>query len=261
MRIANDAAREEEARLDQERRTRSYEFLCDCKAANAVAQRRKIREREREIEEAQMMVEYQREKAAREEEYERQQGEIKAAKEREVAELRKKQQRAIDTQAEVDALRARRVEEEKERAARMKELEDTKRAQSVRQEMRDDRERSIAVKQRRLVEMAKLEKDEFDRVSAAQREARAKDLAIERKRAKTKAEYRDTLLEEMARRAEERRIQPIVNLDEQKHMEDLHDDYVARLERIRQMKLAQLREEGVPDKYLADLARMKLTVK
>jgi hypothetical protein len=51
-------------------------------------------------------------------------------------------------------LRARWVEEEKERAARQKEIEDTKRDSSIKQATPEDRERWIAVKQRTLVEMA-----------------------------------------------------------------------------------------------------------
>jgi hypothetical protein len=261
MMRANLLAQDEERRLAEERKNRSHDFLLDCLAANAAVFRRKQREKERNIEEAQMMVEYQKEKAAREDEYERQQRELKAQKEREVSELRKKQQRAIDTQAEVDALRARRIEEEKERLARQRETDDIRKTQEIRLEMQEDRAQSVALKHRRLVEMAKIEKAEFDRVSAAQREARAKERAAEAKRLRENAEYRADLKEEMAKRAAERQLQPIINLDEQKHMEELNDDYVARLERIRQMKLAKLREEGVPDKYLADLARMPLIVK
>ena len=65
----------------------------------------------------------------------------------------------------------------------------------------------------------------------------------------------------MLAKREEKRMLPLVNLDEQKHLEEQQQDYIDRLERIRQMKLNQLREEGVPEKYLADLTNMRLVVK
>jgi hypothetical protein len=261
MMRANLAAREEERLVLEERHKRSKEFLQECLAANVIQLRRKQREKERELEEAQMMVEFQAEKAAREEAYEQQVAAVKAAKEREVVELRKKQQRAIDTKAEVDALRARRCEEEKERIARQKELDDLKRVWELKAIQDQDRAASVALKQRRLVEMAMIEKAEFDRVSSAQREAREKDRRREEKRQRTNAVYRQELKDEIARKTEEKRIQPIINLDEQKHLEEINDDYMQRLERIRQMKLDNMREEGVPDKYLADLANMRFALR
>ena len=65
----------------------------------------------------------------------------------------------------------------------------------------------------------------------------------------------------MKAKREEKRMIPLVNLDEQKHMQEQQQDYIDRLERIRQMKLNQLREEGVPEKYLADLQNMQFVVK
>jgi hypothetical protein len=152
MKRVNQAARAEELRIAEERRNRSREFLQDCLAANAVAMRRKQRETERNLEEGQMMVEYQRDKAAREEEYERQIAAQKAAKEREIAELRKKQQRTIDLKEQQDALRARRIEEEKERQAREKELADSRRMWELKEEQEKDRQQSMALKQRRIGE-------------------------------------------------------------------------------------------------------------
>jgi hypothetical protein len=261
MQLANAHARQEDADLAEERRKRAAEFMQECMAANSVNLRRKQRDREREIEEAQMMVEYQRERIAREEEAERREAERKAAREREIAALRKQQQKAIDTQAEVDALHARRIEEEKERRARKKELEDIERAKRLRGEMQQDRENALSLKQRRLIEMAKIEKLQFDQVQKVQAELTERDREREAKRQQDNAEYRQALKDEMQRQNEERALQPLVLLDETKHLDELNEDYVMKLERIRQMKLETLRAEGVPDKYLVDLQRMRFVPK
>jgi hypothetical protein len=57
-----------------------------------------------------------------------------------------------------------------------------------------------------------------------------------------------------------KQMQPLISLDEQKHIEEANNDYIEKLERIRQMKLEMLRSEGVPDKYLADLQRMRFVL-
>jgi hypothetical protein len=261
MRVANEQAREEDIQVAEEKRKRSSEFLQECLAANAVSLRRKVRDREREIEEAQMMVEYQMEKAAREEEAERQEIERRAQREREIAGLRKQQQRAFDQQAEIDALKARRVEEQKEREAREKEIEDVRRQQQIVEEQRADREGTVRLKQRRLVELAKLEKMEFDRAAAAQAETRKREQEAEAQRRERNAQYRQSLKDQIQEREDERNLKPIVNLDEQTHMHEQNQDYLDKLERIRQMKLAKLRQEGVPEKYLVDLQKMTFVLK
>lgn len=258
---ANEIAKEEDLRLQEERKKRSSEFLSECMAANKISLLRKQREKEREIEEAQAIVEYQREKAAREDAYEETVRQAKQQKELEIAELRKKQQRMIDTQAEEDELRARRIMEEKERKAREKELADLKKKQEEREMMQKDREQAIALKQKRLIEIAKIERAEFDRIMAAQRQAREKDRQERERKQRLQEKYRIDLETEMKAKREEKRMIPLVNLDEQKHMQEQQQDYIDRLERIRQMKLNQLREEGVPEKYLADLQNMQFVVK
>jgi hypothetical protein len=121
---ANAERIEEDRQLEVERKARQREFLNDCIVATEASRKRKVREREREIEEVQAMVEYQNEQAAREAEREREVERTKKLKELDVAEVRKQQQKAIDTQAQKDEVLARRVQEETERKARQKELDE-----------------------------------------------------------------------------------------------------------------------------------------
>jgi hypothetical protein len=109
--------------------------------------------------------------------------------------------------------------------------------------------------------MARKEKEEFDRVVEVQEAAKERDRLNALKRERENAEYRKELKDEMQRKETKKQMEPIVNLDEQKHMEELKNDYIMKLERIRQMKLETLRAEGVPEKYLVDLIRRKFDPK
>ena len=261
MKRANEIAKEEDVRLLAEKKRRSQAFLDECIAANRVAIRRKQKEKQREIEETEAIAEYQREKALREEEYEKKVAEQKAAKEREIAEVRKLQQRALDTREQEDELRARRIQEEQERKVRARELAEKKRQAEIRQQLQADRERAIALKQRRLVDLAKIEKAEFERVMAAQLEAREKDRQAYLRKMQENEKYRLELKEDMKRHRKQKQLEPLKSLDERKHLEEANQDYLDRLERIRQMKLDQLREEGIPEKYLGDLQNMRFVLK
>lgn len=261
MQRANEAAKQEETELFTEKKRRKAEFLSDCMTANALSLLRKQREKERDIEEAQMMVEYQAEKAAKEDAYEREIAGGKALKEKEIAEVRKLQQRAIDTQAQRDEVNARRVQEEKERRERQKEIEELRKKQEVREQMQRDRFQSIKLKEKRILEMAKIEQAEFERMQEEQRRVREQARIEEEKKKQRNEEYRNTLKTDLEMREEDRRLAPLRDLDESKHLKEVNEDYVERLERIRARKIAQLEAEGVPEKYIADLRSKRVVVK
>lgn len=74
------------------------------------------------------------------------------------------QERAIDSQAEKDALRAKRAMEENERQWRRKELEAARKAQAVKEEMKQERIRAKEYKTQLLAMEATRNKMEFERV-------------------------------------------------------------------------------------------------
>ena len=49
--------------------------------------------------------------------------------------------------------------------------------------------------------------------------------------------------------------------DEQKFIQEQQQDYIDRLEQIRQLKIDQLRSEGVPEKYIQNLINKKFKIK
>jgi hypothetical protein len=261
MRQANEQRLAEDQELERERKERQREFLRDCVVATDASRKRKVRDREREIEEVQAMVEYQHEQAAREAEREREVERGKKLKEMDVAEVRKQQQKAIDTQAQTDEVLARRVQEETERRARQKELDELERRRLTVMSLRKDRETALEVRQQRLIEIAKLERRDFDKILQDQQIAREKARKEYDARQAMSDQYRRDLKAQLDAREAERRIRPLRGLDEGKHLQEVSDDYVARLEAIRQAKIQQLADEGVPEKYLVDLRNKRLTVR
>lgn len=258
---ANQKALEEDRRLQLERKKRAQDFMQECMATNLIALRRKQNERERELEEDQVIAEFNREKAAREEEYEQKVRRAKKMKEYEIAQVRKMQQRAIDTKAQEDEIRARRVEEEQARKERQRELEEVKRRQEMAEQQLKDHDDAIRLKQQRIIEMAKVERTEFERMMQVQRAKREKERLEQERKRKIDEQYRENLKNEMEMKREEKRLRPLRDLDEQKHIDEINQDYKDKIERIRQMKLDQLASEGVPEKYLADLRRKRFVIK
>lgn len=98
------------------------------------------------------IVEYNRQKALREEEQAAEQRRIKEEKEREVQRLRELQEKAQDRQAEIDALRAKRAFEESERIAREKERKELEYKQKVLRDLEDARQQQFLDRERRLAE-------------------------------------------------------------------------------------------------------------
>ena len=258
---ANQKALEEDRRLQLERKKRAQDFMQECMATNLIALRRKQNERERELEEDQVIAEFNREKAAREEEYEQKVRRAKKMKEYEISQVRKMQQRAIDTKAQEDEIRARRVEEEQARKERQRELEEVKRRQEMAEQQLKDHDDAIRLKQQRIIEMAKVERTEFERMMQVQRAKREKERLEQERKRKIDEQYRENLKNEMEMKREEKRLRPLRDLDEQKHIDEINQDYKDKIERIRQMKLDQLASEGVPEKYLADLRRKRFVIK
>jgi hypothetical protein len=110
------------------------------------------------------VLEYQRDKAAREAAYEAEQERKRLDKEKEVGRLRAMQERARDLQAEKDALRAKREQERKEREWRDKERMNAEKKKQVEDEMKMAREWQVKNKEHYLAVEAAKDRSEFQKV-------------------------------------------------------------------------------------------------
>jgi hypothetical protein len=110
------------------------------------------------------VLEYQKEKAAKDAAYEAEQEKKRMDREKEVARLRAQQERARDLQAEKDALRAKREQERKEREWREKERLDAIKKKQTEEEMRMAREWQIKNKEHYLAVEAAKDRAEFQKI-------------------------------------------------------------------------------------------------
>lgn len=99
-------------------------MVAEVEVANQIALRKKAEKVAQERDEEMKVVQYNRERDAREEARLAEERRIKEEKELEVTRLRALQEKAADRQAEIDALRAKRAFEEGERQTRAKEKAD-----------------------------------------------------------------------------------------------------------------------------------------
>ena len=132
--------KEEEVKQAVEKKDRVNKLMSEVEDANKkaidVKEHKKLEEKHLENK----IVDYNRQKALREEEQLAEARRIKEEKEREVQRLRELQEKAQDRQAEIDALRAKRAFEESERIARDKERKELEHKQKVLEDLEQARQ-------------------------------------------------------------------------------------------------------------------------
>lgn len=100
----------------------------------------------------------------REAAFEKEQERIRIQKEKETARLRALQERARDEQADRDALRAKRAQEQAEREWRKKEAEEARKKAETEAMLIDARKNQMQQKEHYLAVQAQRERNEFERV-------------------------------------------------------------------------------------------------
>ena len=118
-------------------------MIAEVEAANKVALSKKQEARQKEVDEEQDIVRYNKDKTLREAAKADEERRIKEEKELEVARLREMQEKAADRQAEIDALRAKRAFEEGERQERRKEIAQKEKYQRQANELEVARKRQF----------------------------------------------------------------------------------------------------------------------
>merc|ERR1719231_957526 len=130
---------------------------------------------------------------------------IKAEKERETARLRAKQEKMKDKQAELDALRAKRAADEAERQWRKSQQLAAEREATIQASLDAAREAQKLEKERRLIEQAQQEKEEFDRILRVQREAEEVEHGAKSKKLMAAHEHMEELQAQIMMNAEVRK--------------------------------------------------------
>lgn len=250
--------KEEELQAQIEKKIRGKALVEEVAAANHEQIMRKELMKVREKDEDQKITEYVRAQMIKEQEIAAEKERVAREKEMETARMRAQQEKAADKQAELDELRARRYQEAKEREWRQKERATAERQVSMQRELADAREAQKNSKLKQRADMAGVEHSEFMRVLAVNRIKEQEDLVQTVTSLNINNQYKDDLLSQIQVNEEKAKKSRQEYLEEGVRIRAEADKERHRLLEIKARKLQELQECGVPDKYQAELERMKI---
>ncbi|KAK7105836.1 cilia- and flagella-associated protein 45-like isoform X2 [Littorina saxatilis] len=223
--------------------------------ANREILRRKDVKKEQEKHEEHKVLEYQRKKAEREQAYEREQERIRIEKEKETARLRALQERAKDEQSERDALRAKRAQEQAERDWRSKEASEARKKAETEAMLEHARHQQMLQKEHYLAVQAQRERQEFERVLRAQKELVEKEKREELDVRSKRLAHADDVRSQIRKKEQERIMERNAFFEEGVKLDEEARARRTRLDNVKRKKLGELRDAGIPDKYLAGVER------
>lgn len=255
----NDEMKQEEVRQIIAKKEAGKKLLEEVAASNAGQIELKKQEKEKLKEEDLMIQVYLRDREKRDQERQQHEDAIKAEKERETARLRAQQEKLKDKQAELDALRAKRAAEESERQWRKQQQLAAERNSAIQRSLDEAREVQKLEKERRLIEQAQQEKEEFDRILRVQREAESIEQVGKQNKMNAAREHMMELQAQILMNAEVRKKGRMEFLDEGVQQRAKMEQGRLKLESIKADKLSELRNSGVPSKYTVDLENKKFT--
>ncbi|KAL8269980.1 hypothetical protein Esti_006080 [Eimeria stiedai] len=210
-----------------------------------------------ELLEEEKIVQYNREKYAREKEQEARKKELEAVKQRGYAAICAKQDREIDKAAQLDALRARRAMEERERTERQKEELDLQRQKKINDELAEARLQQHRAKMLKLVESAIAEKRDFEQVAASQRAAAEAEQARRSAEKSKRLEHMRELRKQIEQRSFELEKLKAKQSEEAEALRLAEEEDRRWVERARERKLAELQKLADSGKYIAQLRRVQ----
>lgn len=230
-------------------------LMKDVAKANEEIQLLRERKAQQEKLEEIKVMEYLKEKAAREEALQRDAEAKRIEKEKEIARLRAQQERAKDKQAEKDALRAKRNQEEAEREWRRKEKEEAEKKKATEEMLRRAREDQVKNKEHFLAVQAARDRAEFERVLKAQEEQTFKDEDADRIQAIRRHQHAEEVRQQIREKEKDRSKATQAFFEEGIKLDQEAKARREKLNEIKRRKLQELREAGVPDKYCNEVAR------
>ncbi|RDD41751.1 Cilia- and flagella-associated protein 45 [Trichoplax sp. H2] len=160
-----------------------------------------------------------------------------------------------DKQAERDALRAKRNQEEAEREWRRKELEEARKKAEQEDILKRSRTEQITMKQRNFAIQSQRDRAEFDRVVRAQQEAVQKEQEEVEKKMKQKKVYSDSIRQQIVEKEQEKLNERRSFFGERAKLDAEDEQRKRMIDEAKQKKLSELRQAGVLDKYCIEVER------
>jgi len=222
---------------------------------NRVAQEQKVKRAEQEIIQDLKVVEYNRLKTEREAAYEAEQEKSRKAKEYEIQRLRSLQERAQDHQAERDALRAKRNQEQTEREWRRKEKGEANKRAAIAEEMRKARQDQIQHKLHFQAIQAQRERQEFERILHEQERKIRVDHESKQEKLVEMQSHSHQLRAQIQNRERERIDERKTFFEESDLLTVEQEEHERKIQKVVQHKLDELRKAGIDEKYISEVVR------
>jgi len=249
---------EEEKRLNMLKAIENEKKLKESLEANHQAILAKQKRIQEEKEEDLKIEKYNIEKAIKEEKLFQEKKRLEHEKELELQKMREKQEKAQDKQAELDAIRARRAVEEQGAKERKKEREELIIKQKKIQDLLEANAKQKLDKEAQLVEEAKKEKEEFDRIIKEYQKEMEASKERERIKLKKLLDHNADIRIQIAQKEERERLNKREILEEGRKNKQKNDIYSESIEAIRKDKIRQLREMNINEKYIVPLERFSI---
>ena len=247
-----DIRQAEKKRMTNEKAAKE---IVESNRINALNKQKKILE---EKEEDLRILKYNLEKARKEEEEIKEKKRLRDEKEREIQKLREKQEKANDKLAEMAAIQAKRAYEQNEREIKLKEKNEQMIRQKKIEELKEINERQRKDKKRQLMEIAKKEKEEHDRIIEKNMEDIEKDRRMEEIKKKKIYENKYDLIKLIKMKEEKEKMKNKELQEEGRKEKQMRDDWKLRMENIKQQKIQELKNLGIKRKYIVDLENFKI---
>lgn len=250
--------KEEDLLKNEMKKEAAKGLMSEVAESNAQMIKMKELKRQKEIQEDQRIAAYLEEKSAREQAHQDELDRIAAEKEAEVIKLRQMQEKASDKKSELDALRAKRAMEQYEREWRQKERAAIEKQKMQNKILHEARVQQKKEKERRLETVAKSERGEFDRIVQVQREAEAVETEKDDTSRDARYKHRRDVQEQISKNEAMRRQERLDYLEEGRKLRKEIEKEKKHLVEIKDRKIHELRNSGVPGKYLTELMRHKV---
>jgi len=250
----------EEKEKEEQRREAGKRLLEEASLANEEQIRRKELHKIELQEEEDRIAAYIAQKEARELAHQEELDRIAQEKAAEVARLRAMQEKAADQQAEQDALRAKRAQEDHEREWRRKERAEALKKETTMKSIMQSREDQMKEKEIKQALAAKQAQEEFERILVVQKAAEAAEHRKHDAAVMSRVKHRDEVKQQINDIEEKRGRDRQEFLEEGNKIRFENAKQLKRLESVKQSKIESLEKAGVPSKYIAELASKKISV-
>ena len=109
-----------------------------------------------------------------------------------------------------------------------------------------------------LAEKAKQEKEEYEKIVKNQLLEMEKERRIEEEKARKRYEYNLDLVKLIQDKEERDRLKGLEKIEEARKNKQMRDDWLRRMEKIKQEKIQKLKDMKIKPSYIADLENFQI---